>query len=102
MNHAQVGRSRHRRVRLGVMGGIVALIWSVLAAVTTTVPASAASTLNLNVGGLNANGISANDFYPGLVTIQTGDSISWHFKSFHTVNFYTAPGNPEADGVGNG
>src|SRR5262245_61827982 len=62
-----------------------------------------AATLTVNVGGSNADGsVDGQSFYPGLVTVRAGDSVTWRFRGVHTVNFYTPPGDPEAPGVGDG
>ena len=95
-------RWRGRRP-VGFAVALLTFVWSALVALTGAAPASAASTLNLNVGGGTASGVEGQDFYPGLVTIHTGDSINWNFRSFHTVNFYTDPtADPEGPPVGNG
>src|SRR4051794_30184487 len=97
---------RRGRVFRSIAASIALLGWS-LAAATVTIaasvaPAHAATNLNVAVGGGSPTGIDAQSYFPGLVTISTGDSITWNFLGVHTVDFYTPPGDPEAPGTGDG
>jgi LPXTG-motif cell wall-anchored protein len=92
---------RRARGLLGV-GAAVAVAASTLAFPLAT-SASAATTISVNAGGRSADGnVDGQSFYPGVLTIRQGDTITWRFQNAHTVNFYTPPGDPEAPGVGDG
>ncbi|MDQ1396746.1 MAG: hypothetical protein QOG64_2005 [Acidimicrobiaceae bacterium] len=97
--------SSYRR-RIGTIGMVTALIWGLLAAASGLLaPAAGAAPANLTLaaGGMNADGsVEGMSYYPGVVTVAQGDSITWRFDAVHTVNFYTDPGDPEAPGVGDG
>ena len=88
------------KTRLAAVAALVALVGAMAVPLAGT--AGAATTLTVHVGGLDANGVEGQSFYPGVATIKAGDSIQWKFRGAHTVNFYTPPGDPEAPGVGNG
>jgi plastocyanin len=91
-----------RRRRIATLCSAAAALSATLIAVPLAGGAAAATNLNLSVGGGTADGIEGQGFYAGVVTVRLGDTVTWKFKSPHTVNFYTAPGDPEAPGVGNG
>lgn len=94
---------RARRLRRATtLCAVVAACSATLIAVPLAGGAAAATNLNINVGGATADGIFGQSYYPGVVTIRQGDTLTWRFTSPHTVNLYTAPGDPEAPGVGNG
>jgi len=62
------------------------------AAVLAVFPAAAAATqFRAFIGGDGAKGLpkqaSPNAFYPGTLTIHTGDTVRWDFRGFHTITF---------------
>jgi plastocyanin len=86
--------------RIAGVAALAALVGAMVVPLAGT--AGAATTLTVQVGGIDANGVEGQSFYPGVTTIKAGDSIQWKFRGGHTVNLYTPPGDPEAPGVGNG
>jgi plastocyanin len=92
-------------VRARIIGTVVVLMWAMVGVFATVdaLPAAAATNLDIGAGTSTADpAVQGLNFYPGLVTIATGDSVTWHFAAPHTVNLYTDPGPPEAPGVGDG
>ena len=61
----------------------------------STSPTSAATTININVGGGQA-GIAADGFFPATVTITTGSTIHFvnPYEELHTATFFPAGQTP--------
>src|SRR6266849_5483212 len=82
---------RHVR-RFGALGASFGVILATLVAVAQ--PAYAA-TVNAYVGAGNGD-VDANNFYPGVITVVAGDTITWNWEGFHTVTFGPPPANANA------
>ncbi|MBV9325238.1 MAG: hypothetical protein JO352_15790 [Chloroflexi bacterium] len=73
-----------RQLRIGVALAICA------APVLLPTPAAAAQTVTLSAGAESAGGdVQLNEFAPTMITVNTGDTVTWHLDSteFHNVFF---------------
>lgn len=81
-------------------------IFGVISASPTALAASAASLWSVDVGTMQPNGIMAMSFFPSVITVDAGDSITFTGAG-HTVSFsgsdgkLPAYGSPQAPAGGN-
>jgi plastocyanin len=68
--------------------------------VVAIVPASAAATWNITVGGQDfASATSLNRFYVSDITVHPGDAVNFNWAGFHTVTFNPPAGKSVLDYV---
>src|SRR5581483_8855056 len=72
----------------------------VLATIVVFAGPASAAVVTAYVGASNGD-VDANNFYPGVITVVAGDTVTWQWEGFHTVTFGTPPSDPFAP-TGNG